>query len=71
VDVLIVLGGGGGICAVLTIIVIIGRGVFRQVNATEDNTSAVRDLTKKVEDLMNSYNGLERRLAVVEDRLNR
>lgn len=69
--VLIVLGGGGGIVAVIGAVIVIGRGIFRQVNATEDNTDAVKELTAKVERLMHGFNGHESRLAVLEDRLKR
>jgi hypothetical protein len=68
---LIVLGGGGGIVAIVGAVIVIGRGIFRQVSATEDNTDAVKALTSKVENLMHGYNGHESRLAVLEDRLKR
>ena len=68
VNVLIAIGGVSGIVVLLTAIVVIGRGIFKQVNATEENTEAVQGLTKKVDKLSNLYNGHETRLAVLEDR---
>ena len=68
---LVILGGGGGIVAMLGAIIVIGRGIFRQVNATEDNTAATKELTAKVENLVHGFNGHEARIAVLEDRTRR
>lgn len=65
------LGGIGGILAVLTAIIYIGRGVFRQVNATEQLTSAVAELSKTVRELQGTLGSHETRITVLEDRLNR
>lgn len=61
-------GGIGGVVALLATIVVIGRGVFRQITATEDNTEAVKGLTKKVEQLSFQLASHETRLSVLEDR---
>ena len=66
--VLIAAGGVGGIVAFLTVIVIIGRGIFHQVNATEENTAAVNNLSTEVRKLTDLYNGHETRITVLEDR---
>lgn len=71
VNTFVVLGGTGGVLAALTAIAILGRGVFRQVTATEDNTEALKVLTGKVEALSQTTNGHETRLAVLEDRVTR
>jgi hypothetical protein len=52
-------------------IVTLARGIFRQVNATEDNTMAVRELGALVTELKNLYTGLDKRVAVLEDRIKR
>ena len=65
---LVVFGGVGGILAVVSAVVFIGRGIFKQVSATEDNTEALNKLTNKVEALTGTVNGHETRLAVLEDR---
>lgn len=71
VNVLVTIGGVGGLVVLLTAIVVVGRGVFKQVSATEDNTKAVEDLTRKVDKLSGLYNGHETRIVVLEDRGDR
>ena len=68
---LIVTGGLGGFVVVLTAIIVIGRGIFRQISATEENTTAVRELASAVSSLRELYNGHETRIAVLEDRIKR
>ena len=70
-NVFVVLGSLGGLVAALGAIIILGRGIFRQVNATEDNTKALQDLTGKVDALFQSYSNHETRISVLEDRLKR
>lgn len=45
-----VIGALGGIVVFVAGVWALLRGIFRQVNATEDNTRAVRDLTQKLDD---------------------
>jgi hypothetical protein len=71
VNAFVVLGGAGGVVAALTAVIVIGRGIFRQVSATEDNTDALKALTGRVEALSQTTNGHETRLAVLEDRVRR
>lgn len=71
VDVLVVLGGTGGVLAALAAVITIGRGIFRQVNATEDNTDALNKLSAEVAGLSRTSNGHETRLTVLEDRVMR
>lgn len=68
---LIAFGGGGGLIVVLSAIIVIGRGIFRQVAATEENTSAVKDLTKGMGEIKAMLSNHETRIAVLEDRLKR
>jgi len=68
---MIAIGGFGGIVILLGAVITIGRGIFRQVNATEENTAAVRGLTTQVARLEGLYNGHEARIAVLEDRIHR
>lgn len=63
-----VFGGVGGILAALGAVLVVGRGIFRQVTATEDNTQALKDLTAEVHGLKGTVGGHETRLAVLEDR---
>lgn len=67
-NVLLAIGGAGGILAFATAVVVIGRGIFRQVNATDDNTAAIRELSSEVGRLTRQFNGHETRIAVLEDR---
>lgn len=55
----------------LTVIVVIGRGIFRQISATEENTTAVRELSDQVSHLRDMYNNHETRLSILEDRIKR
>jgi hypothetical protein len=70
-NVLIAIGGFGGLVVLLSAIIVIGRGIFKQVNATEENTEAVRTLTKEVGDIKAMYQNHETRLAILEDRVKR
>lgn len=67
-NILLVLGSSGGIVAFLSAVVIIGRGIFRQVAATEDNTKALQGLTDEVHDLKTMTGSHETRITVLEDR---
>lgn len=68
---LIAAGGLGGVLVLLTAIVVIGRGIFRQVNAVEENTDAVKNLTAEVTNLKTVYNNHETRISILEDRVKR
>lgn len=68
---LVALGGAGGVIAVLAAIIMIGRGIFKQVSATEDLAEAVKGLTSTVTELQRTLNGHETRLSVLEDRIKR
>jgi hypothetical protein len=68
---LVAIGGLGGVVVLLGAIVAIGRGIFKQIRATEENTQAVRELTGHVARLEALYNGHETRITVLEDRIKR
>jgi len=68
---LIAIGGLGGVVVLLSAIIVIGRGIFRQITATEENTSAMRALTGEVAQIKALYANHETRLAVLEDRVKR
>lgn len=70
-SVLVVLGGAGGIVIALSAITVLGRGIFRLVAATEENTQAVKLLSADVSDLRTRLSSQEIRLAVLEDRNKR
>jgi hypothetical protein len=71
VSILIVFGGVSGLIILLSTIVVIGRGIFKQVTATEDNTTAVRELTQEVAQIKSMYQNHETRITVLEDRIKR
>jgi hypothetical protein len=71
VTIFIAAGGAGGFVVLLLFVVGIGRGVFRQVNATEDNTAALKDLTAQMGNVLSQLSGHEARLQVLEDRTKR
>jgi hypothetical protein len=66
-----VMEGIGGFIVLISTIVVIGRGIFRQVTVTEENTTAVKDLTTSVGELKAMYQSHETRIAVLEDRMKR
>lgn len=68
---LVAIGGLGGLVILLSTVVIIGRGIFKQVNATEENTTAVKDLTKGMTEIKGMLSNHETRIAVLEDRARR
>ena len=68
---LIGIGGLGGLVVLFSAIIVIGRGIFRQISATEENTSAVRGLTDQVAKLHDLYGGHETRISILEDRVKR
>lgn len=68
---LIALGGFGGISILLSTVVIIGRGIFKQVTATEENTTALKGLSDKIGHIEAVYQNHETRITVLEDRVKR
>lgn len=70
-DALVILGSCGGVIAAISAVVVIGRGIFRQVSATEDNTDALNKLSSEVKGLSQTSSGHETRLSVLEDRVMR
>ena len=63
-----VLGGVGGIIAALGAVIVVGRGVFRQVAAVDNLTEAVRELTAELHQTRDLVNSHETRLSILEDR---
>lgn len=68
---LIAIGGFGGLVVLLSAIIVIGRGIFKQVNATEENTTAVNNLTTVVGEMKGMLSNHETRISVLEDRAKR
>lgn len=68
---LVAAGGFGGLIVLLSAIVVIGRGIFRQINVTEDNTTALRQLTDEMTQIKTIYQNHETRISVLEDRIKR
>lgn len=53
----VVLSSVGGVIALVGMVVVLGRGIFRQVDSTERNTLAITELTEvvgKMRDQMNT-----------------
>lgn len=67
----VILSSLGGIVAFLGLVGLIIRAIFRQINATEDNTTAVRNLTRQVEALNTKVGELEKKVIILEDRIRR
>lgn len=68
---LVAFGGLGGLVALLGFIFVIGRGIFKQVSAIENMTTAINSLTSEVTKLKNLLNNHETRITVLEDRQKR
>jgi hypothetical protein len=68
---LIAIGGFGGLVVLLSAIIVVGRGIFKQVNATEENTGATKDLTKGMGEIRAMLSNHETRISVLEDRVKR
>ena len=66
-----VLGSLGGIIALLTLIFVIGRGIFKQISATEDNSETLSRLINEVSSLKDQFSRFETRIAILEDRMKR
>lgn len=70
-SVLIIISGFSGLVVLLSAVVVIGRGIFKQVNATEENTTSVRELTKGISEIKAMLSNHETRISVLEDRAKR
>ena len=70
-NVILVLGACGSALIFVGAIVAVGRAIFNQVSATQDNTEAVKQLTEKLGNFDSRVSSLEIRLAVLEDRKER
>jgi hypothetical protein len=71
ITILASLGGATGILAIITAIIVIGRGIFKSVDAIQDLTKSVAELTQTVTELKNILGGHETRISILEDRANR
>lgn len=70
-NLLVELGSAGGIVAVIGGVVVVARGIFRQVSSTDANTEAIRELSGKIDKLTAQQNGLITRVTVLEERTRR
>jgi len=61
-------GGLGGVVLLIGAVIGVGRGIFRQIQATENLTEAMQELTSKVEALNSRWNDHETRIRILEDR---
>lgn len=69
-EVFIILGGSGGLLGLLAVAIGVGRGIFKQVAATEANTEATVALSKGMEGIVTRLNQHEIDIAVLKDRVN-
>lgn len=65
------LGGAGGILAVIAAIIVIGKGIFKSVNAIQELSKTVAELNQTVMELKNILGGHETRISILEDRAQR
>lgn len=63
-----ILGSLSGIIVFLSAVVVVMRGIFKIVNATDENTQAVKDLGEDLRKMSDRINGHEIRIAVLEAR---
>jgi Na+-transporting methylmalonyl-CoA/oxaloacetate decarboxylase gamma subunit len=68
---LVIVSSLGGIIAFLGLVALIIRGIFKIVNATEDNTTATRELSATMIKIVEKQNDHETRIAILEDRRHR
>jgi len=61
-----ILASLGGVVAFLGMLFVIVKSVFRQVNATEDNTKALNELSEQIKGMADQLNDHETRISVVE-----
>jgi hypothetical protein len=61
----------GGVCALIGGGYIFLRGVFRQIDATKENTAALKNLTGKLEKQDGEIDDIKIRLGILEDRAKR
>lgn len=66
-----ILGSLGGVIALLTLIFVIGRGIFKQISSTEENTQTLNKVLSELEAMKAQVSRNETRLAVIEDRQKR
>lgn len=57
----------GGLSALATGVSLTLRAIFKQVSATDRNTSATESLTKAVGELGEKFTDLDRRVVILED----
>lgn len=67
----VVLGGTSGVLGIIATVIMIGRGIFKQVNATEELTRQVKALTESVNELQRTLAKHDVRISVLEDRVSR
>jgi hypothetical protein len=67
----LILSSLGGIISFLGLVVLTIRGIFKIVNATDDNTSATRELTNEFKGIKDILNDHETRLRVLDERTKR
>jgi hypothetical protein len=67
----LILSSLGGIISFLGLVVLTIRGIFKIVNATEENTTATRELTVEFKDIKVMLNDHETRLRILDERTKR
>lgn len=67
----VILSSIGGLISLAGAVVFISRAIFNQVNSTDKNTAAIKELSGKIEVVIYRVNGYETRIAILEDRIKR
>lgn len=64
----LVLSSVGGVISLIAAITYVGRSIFKQVDSTDRNTSAINDLSTNLKNIIDRLNLVERDVAVLKDR---
>jgi hypothetical protein len=64
----LILSSLGGIISFLGLVILTIRGIFKIVNATEDNTAATRELTEEFKEVRTILNDHETRIRILDER---
>lgn len=63
---LVAAGGVGGLVTFVAAVWVLARGIFSQIDATKDNTNAVRELAPKLEQLNGRVQYIEGHLGIAQ-----
>lgn len=67
----LILSSLGGIVSFITGVAFVTRAILKNVTATRDNTKALADLTKMVQEIKESDESQNVQIAILNDRIQR